>query len=78
MLQTAQLLPHVKARGVLFVPSYAYKDWHKEERLTVSAQTYQTTVGGYKGDKHQLGGEEFRILLGEQLWRGQGDACQPL
>ena len=34
--------------------------------------------GGYEGDKHQLGGEEFRILLGEQLRRGRGNACQPL
>ena len=39
-LQTAQLLPYVEARGVLFIPNYAYKDWLKEDRLTTSAQTY--------------------------------------
>ena len=33
---------------------------------------------GYKGDQHQLSGEEFPMLLGEQLRRGRGDACQPL
>ena len=34
--------------------------------------------GGYAGDLHQLNGEEFQMLLGEQLRRGRGDACQPL
>ena len=33
---------------------------------------------GYTGNLHQLSGEEFRMLLGEQLRRGRGDACQPL
>ena len=33
---------------------------------------------GHQGDRHQLDGEEFRMLLGEQLRRGRGDAVQPL
>ncbi len=33
---------------------------------------------GYQGDRHQLDGEEFRMLLSEQLRRSRGDACQPL
>ena len=33
---------------------------------------------GHQGDRHQLDGEEFRTLLGEQLRRSRGDACQPL
>ena len=33
---------------------------------------------GHQGDRHQLDGEQFRMLLGEQLRRSRGDACQPL
>ena len=33
---------------------------------------------GHQGDRHQLNGEEFRVLLGEQLRQGRGDAVQPL
>ena len=33
---------------------------------------------GHQGDRHQLDGEEFRMLLVEQLRRGRGLACQPL
>lgn len=33
---------------------------------------------GYQGHLHQLSVEGFRKLLGEQLRRGRGDACQPL
>ena len=33
---------------------------------------------GHQGDRHQLDGEEYRMLLGEQLRRSRGDACQPL
>ena len=33
---------------------------------------------GYQGHLHQLSGEEFRMLLDEQLRRGRGNACQPL
>ena len=33
---------------------------------------------GYRSDRHQLSGEEFRMLLDEQLRRGRGNACQPL
>ena len=33
---------------------------------------------GYQGHVHQLSGEEFRMLLDEQLRRGRGNACQPL
>lgn len=31
----------------------------------------------HQGDRYQLDSEEFQILLGEQLRRSQGDACQP-
>ena len=33
---------------------------------------------GHQGDWHQLDGEEFRVLLAEQLRQGRGDAVQPL
>ena len=33
---------------------------------------------GHRGDRHQLDGEGFRMLLGEQLRWSRGDACQPL
>ncbi|KAK3173022.1 hypothetical protein OEA41_006350 [Lepraria neglecta] len=33
---------------------------------------------GHQGDRHQLDGEGFRVLLGEQLRRSRGNACQPL
>ena len=33
---------------------------------------------GHQDDRHQLDGEEFRTLLGEQLRQGRGDAVQPL
>ena len=33
---------------------------------------------GHQGDRHQLDGEKFRMLLNEQLRQNRGDACQPL
>lgn len=34
--------------------------------------------GPNQGDRHQIKGEEFWMLLSKQLQRSRGDACQPL
>lgn len=59
-----------------FVPNCACKDWLEEDPLTVIARFCRTTAK--KGVRAIGIGEEFRMLLGEQLRRSRGDACQPL
>ena len=58
-----------------FVHNYVFKDWLEEDRLTIIARMCEE---GHQGDRHQIDGEEFWMLLGEQLRRSRGDAGHPL